>query len=155
MDRIHLWGLLVVGIILLFFSLRTPPIKDKILVFLLKAYFSSFFGVIVVEAKLLEYPVRFLGKYFEASILFEYFLYPTVCVYFYQTSYHSRLPGIIVQCALYAGVLTVVEVFYEKYTDLIEYHRWTWMYSFLTIFVLSFSVRMLMKLIHRWGQATG
>ncbi|NNV06946.1 CBO0543 family protein [Geobacillus sp. C56-T2] len=155
MDRIHLWGLLVVGIILLFFSLRTPPIKDKILVFLLKAYFSSFFGVIVVEAKLLEYPVRFLGKYFEASILFEYFLYPTVCVYFYQTSYHSRLPGIIVQCVLYTSALTTVEVLYEKYTNLIEYHRWTWMHSFASLFLVSFSVRMLMELIHKWGQSTG
>ncbi|OQP05486.1 hypothetical protein B1690_13640 [Geobacillus sp. 46C-IIa] len=153
MDRVHLWALLVVGVALLFFSLRTPPIKDKILVFLLKAYFSTFFGIIVVEAKLLEYPVRFLGPYFKASILFEYFLYPIVCVYFYQTSYHSRLPGIIIQCALYAAALTAVEVLYEKYTDLIEYHRWTWMHSFVTIFVLSFSVRMLMKLIHKREQA--
>jgi len=155
MDRIHLWGLLVVGFALLFFSLRTPPIKDKILVFLLKAYFSSFFGVIVVEKKFLEYPVRFLDQYFEASILFEYFLYPIVCVYFYQTSYHSRLPGIVGQCLLYTAALTSVEVLYEKYTNLIEYHRWTWVHSFVTIFVLSFSVRMLMQLIHKREQAVG
>ncbi|ABO67364.1 Conserved hypothetical protein [Geobacillus thermodenitrificans NG80-2] len=154
MDQIHLWSLLVIGAILLFFSLRTPPIKDKLCVFLLKTYFSTFFGVIVVENKLLEYPVRFLDQYFEASILFEYFLYPIVCVYFYQTSYHSRLPGIIGQCLLYAAALTGVEVLYEKYTNLIEYHRWTWMYSFITIFVLSFSVRMLMKLIHKREQST-
>ena len=49
MDRIHLWVLLVLGLILLVFSLRKPPIKDVILVFLLKAYFSTFFGVIVVN----------------------------------------------------------------------------------------------------------
>ncbi|MGG3160662.1 hypothetical protein ABEO87_02655 [Geobacillus stearothermophilus] len=49
MDRIHLWVLLVLGLILLVFSLRKPPIKDVILVFLLKAYFSTFFGVFVVN----------------------------------------------------------------------------------------------------------
>ncbi|AGT32417.1 hypothetical protein M493_10780 [Geobacillus genomosp. 3] len=155
MDRIHLWALFVVGMILLFFALRTPPVKEKVIVFLLKAYFSTFFGVIVVETHWLEYPVRFLGSYFETSVLFEYFLYPIICVYFYQTSRRSRLPGIIGQCALYTAALTAVEVLYEKYTNLIEYHRWTWMHSFVTIFALSFSVRMLMKLIDKWGQTVG
>jgi hypothetical protein len=155
MDRIFLWALLMIGIVLFCFSLRKPLIKDTVLVFLLKAYFSSFFGVIVSGAKLVEYPVRFLGQYFDTSILFEYFLYPIMCVYFYQTSYHSRLLGIIVQCALYTAALTTLEVLCEKYTDLIEYHGWTGMYSFITIFILSFFVRMLMTLINKREQSSG
>lgn len=153
MDRIHLWVLLALGLILLVFSLRKPPIKDVILVFLLKAYFSTFFGVIVVEKHLLDYPVRFLGQYFDTSILFEYFLYPIMCVCFYRTSYHSSFFGIVGQCALYTAALTFIEVLYEKYTNLITYHTWTWMHSFVTIFLLSFSVRMLMKLINRWEES--
>jgi hypothetical protein len=156
MDRIILWALLIIGMVLLIFSLRRPLIKDSILVFLMKAYFSTFFGVIIAEANLVEYPVRFLGQYFETSIIFEYFLYPIMCVYFYQTSYRSSFLGIIVQCALYTSVLTIIEVFCEKYTNLIKYHRWTWMYSFLTIFLLSFIVRMVMQLINkREQQLTG
>jgi hypothetical protein len=155
MDRILLWALLIIGIILFCFSLRKPLIKDTVLVFLLKAYFSSFFGVIVAEARLIEYPVRFLGQYFDTSILFEYFLYPIMCVYFYQTSYHSRLLGIIVQCTLYTAALTIIEVLCEKYTDLINYHTWTWMNSFITIFILSFFVRMIMELINKREQSTG
>ncbi|NUK31596.1 hypothetical protein HT574_16330 [Parageobacillus sp. VR-IP] len=153
MDRILLWALLIIGMILLLLSLRKPLIKDTVLVYLLKAYFSSFFGVIVAEAHLIEYPVRFLGQYFDTSILFEYFLYPIMCVYFYQTSYHSSILGIIVQCALYTSALTILEVLCEKYTDLIEYHTWTWEYSFITIFLLSFFVRMLMKLINKREQS--
>jgi hypothetical protein len=81
MDRIVLWALLMIGIILFCFSLRKPLIKDTLLVFLLKAYFSSFFGIIVAEEKLIEYPVRFLGQYFDTSILFEFCILLCVCIF--------------------------------------------------------------------------
>ncbi|GAB6006670.1 hypothetical protein JCM12214_25700 [Geobacillus vulcani] len=54
---------------------------------------------------------------------------------------------------MYTAALTFIEVLYEKYTNLITYHTWTWMHSFVTIFLLSFSVRMLMKLINRWEES--
>ncbi|EIJ79921.1 hypothetical protein PB1_06137 [Bacillus methanolicus PB1] len=155
MDRIILWVLFIIGIVLFCFSLRKPLIKDTILVFLFKAYFSTFFGVIVVEKKMIEYPVRFLSKYFEQSLLFEYFLYPIVCVYFYQTSYRSKILGIILQCTLYSAAITVIEVLSEKYTGLIKYHTWTWMYSFISVFILSLSIRLLMQLINKKDKAKG
>jgi hypothetical protein len=155
MDKFILWALFIIGMILLIFSLRKPYIKDTILVFLFKAYFSTFFGVIVVEEKMIEYPVRCLSKYFETSILFEYFLYPIVCVLFYQTSYRSSFSGIILQCALYSGAITIIEVLCEKYTALIKYHTWTWMYSFISVFILSLSVRLLMQLINKKDKAKG
>jgi hypothetical protein len=154
MDRIILWFFLIIGIVLFIFSLRKPHLlKDTILVFLLKAYFSTFIGVIVVEKKMVEYPVRFLGKYFEASILFEYFLYPIMCIYLYQTSVHSRFLGIVIQCALYTAALTSVEFLCEKYTDLIEYHSWTWVHSYLFIFLLSLLVRLLVQWINKIEQS--
>jgi hypothetical protein len=155
MDKFILWALFIIGMILLIFSLRKPFIKDTILVFLFKAYFSTFFGVIVVEEKMIEYPVRFLSKYFDQSLLFEYFLYPIVCVYFYQTTYRSKFLGIILQCALYSAAITIIEVLCEKYTGLIKYHTWTWMYSFIGVFILSLSVRLLMQLINKKDKAKG
>ncbi|NGQ96730.1 hypothetical protein G3578_16315 [Brevibacillus sp. SYP-B805] len=152
MDRILLWALLIIGMVLLFISLRKPLIKDMVLVYLMKGYISSFFGIIVAEEKWVEYPVRFLGQYFKTSIIFEYFLYPIMCVYLYRTSYRSSFLGIIVQCALYASAMTILEVVCEKYTNLVKYHTWTWMYSFLTIFLLSFMVRMLMQWINKREQ---
>ncbi|MBO8177627.1 MAG: hypothetical protein H0Z31_09265 [Bacillus sp. (in: Bacteria)] len=150
MDRILLWCLLIIGIGLFIFSLRKPLLmKNTILIFLMKAYFSSFIGVVVVEEKMVEYPVRFLSKYFDASLLFEYILYPIMCVYFYQTTVHSRFLGIVLQCALYTAGLTIIEVICEKYTDLITYHSWTWMHSYVTIFLLSLTVRLLLQLINK------
>ncbi|ANB61017.1 CBO0543 family protein [Anoxybacteroides amylolyticum] len=151
MDRLILWTLFIIGIALLGVSLFRKPalMKDSLLVFALKAYFSTFFGVFVVEAHMLDYPVRFLPSYFDTSILFEYFLFPIVCVYFYQTTYYSSFGVILWQCALYTAAITIVEVLCEKYTDLIEYHTWTWWYSFLTIFFLSFFVRMIMLVVNK------
>ncbi|MBA2875144.1 CBO0543 family protein [Thermaerobacillus caldiproteolyticus] len=156
MDRIILWSFSIIGLALLFFSLRKPLIKerkpiikDTILVFLLKAYLSTYIGIFVATEKMIEYPVRFLSKYFETSIIFESFLYPIMCVYFFQTTYHSKFLGIVLQCALYTAALTIIEVLCEKYTDLIKYHTWTWMHSFITIFLLSLFVRMLMQWMNK------
>jgi hypothetical protein len=150
MDKIILWALLIIGIALLLFSFRKKTlIKDSILVFLLKAYFSTFIGIIVAEKKMIVYPVRLLKKYFDTSIIFESLLYPVMCVYFFQTSYNSKFLGIVLQCALYTAALTSIEVLCEKYTNLIKYHTWTWMYSYITIFLLSLFVRLLMQFIDK------
>ncbi|MCZ0756736.1 hypothetical protein [Anoxybacillus sp. J5B_2022] len=46
-------------------------------------------------------------------------------------------------------VIRIPEIFFEKYTDLIEYRSWTWWYSFFTIFFLSFFVRMIMLVVNK------
>jgi hypothetical protein len=149
MERIILWSLLIIGITLLFSSLRKPPIKNWILIFSLSSCFSTFFGVLVVEEKMLEYPVRFLRNYFSSSLLYEYLLFPVVCIYFYQTTYRSRYLNIVLQCILYTTVLTIIEFFFERYTELIKYHTWTWIYTFISTFLLMMFIRFLMQLISR------
>ncbi|MDQ0220775.1 hypothetical protein ELQ35_21385 [Peribacillus cavernae] len=149
MERIILWAFFIIGIALLFFSLRKAVIKDWILIFLLNAYLSTFVGVFVVEEKLLEYPVRFLSNYFGTSLLYEYLLFPVICIYFYQTTYHSKYLNIILQGALYTSALTIIEVLIEKYTDLIKYHTWTWMHTFISTFFLMIFLRILMQLINK------
>jgi hypothetical protein len=149
MERAMLWGLLIFGISLLIFSLRKPPLKDWIIMYLSTAYFSIFIGVLVVSNNMLEFPVRFLAKHFDTSILYEYLLFPVVCIYFYQTSYGSRYISIIIQCVLYTSIITIVEIQFEIYTDLIEYHTWTWQYTFISTFVLMLFLRILMQLISR------
>ncbi|WP_214999569.1 CBO0543 family protein [Bacillus sp. ISL-7] len=149
MERIILWSLLIIGIALFFYSLRKPPIKDLILIFLLTSFFSTFLGVLVVERKMIEYPISFLSNYFSSSILYENLLFPVVCIYFYQATYYSRYPSIILKCALYTSVLTSIEVLLERYTDLIEYHTWTWKHTFISTFFLMMFIRILIKLINR------
>jgi hypothetical protein len=149
MERFILWSLLIVGIALLFYSFRKPPIKDLIFIFLLTSFFSIFLGVLVVEENLVEYPISFLSNYFSSSILYEYLLLPVVCIYFYQATYYSSYPSMILKCALYTSVLTIIEVLLERYTDLIEYHTWTWIHTFFSIFFLIMFIRIFMKLINK------
>jgi hypothetical protein len=149
MERIILWALLLVGITLLIFSLRKPFIKDWILIFLLNAYLSTLIGVLVVEENMLEYPIRFLDNYFTSSLLYEYLLFPVVCIYLYQKTYHAGFKGIFLYCLLFTSALTVIEVLLERYTDLIEYHTWTWMHTFISTFILMFFIRSIMQLINQ------
>ncbi|WP_404456724.1 hypothetical protein LG329_15860 [Virgibacillus necropolis] len=142
--------MLIIGIALLVISLRKPPMKDWILIFLLTSYFSTFFGVIVVEENMLDYPIKlFPHEHFDSHILYEYLILPVVCVYFYQTTYHSGYKGIFLQCLIYTSALTIIEVIFEKYTDLLEYNTWTWIHTFIGVFLLMFFVRFLMKLLIR------
>ncbi len=96
---------------------------------------------------MVEYPVKFLPDFFDTSILFEYLLFPVTCIFYYQTTYHSKLCSIMIQTFLYSAILTVLEVVFEKYTDLIEYHSWTWFYSLISMFLLMLFVRGMMALV--------
>ncbi|MBM7585401.1 phosphatidylglycerophosphate synthase [Bacillus pakistanensis] len=149
MERLILWFLLIVGIVLLIFSLRKPPIKNWILIFLLTSYSSTFLGVLVVEEKMLEYPIRFLSKYYTSSFLYEYLLFPVVCIYFYQSTYQSSYLYMVLKCLFYTSLLTMIEVFFERYTDLIEYHTWTWLHTFISTFFLMMFVRITIQAINK------
>lgn len=151
MDRIMLWALLLIGITLLIFSLRKPFIKDSLIIFLFNAYLSIFIGVLVVEEKMLEYPIRFLSNYFSSSLLYEYLLFPLVCIFFYQKTYHSSYKSIVLNCLLFTSALTAIEVLFEKYTDLIKYHTWTWLHTFISTFFLMLFIRIIMQLINKKG----
>ncbi|MFD1039054.1 CBO0543 family protein [Virgibacillus byunsanensis] len=151
MDRLLLWLLLIIGIGLLLFSLRKVLITDWVIIFLLTAYFSVFLGVLVQGNEMLDYPVRFLSAYFETSLLYEYLLLPVVCIYFYHSSYHSSYLMIVLQSALYTAILTILEVIFERYTNLIQYHKWSWMHTFISIFLLLIFIRFIMRLI-RWKE---
>jgi len=60
MSKMILWAFVIIGMALLLFRFRKKTlIKDSILVFLLKAYFSTFIGIFVAKEKLIEYPVGF------------------------------------------------------------------------------------------------
>lgn len=150
MEIIILWSLLIIGIALFLYSLRKPPIKDLLLIYFMTSFFSIFLGVIVVEEKLIEYPISFLSNYFSSSLLYEYLLFPVVCIYFYQATYNSKYPSMILKCLLFTSVLTIIEILLERYTDLIDYLNWSGVHSFISIFFLMLFIRISMKVINRF-----
>ncbi|WP_085523635.1 CBO0543 family protein [Tuberibacillus sp. Marseille-P3662] len=150
MNRLLLWIFLIVGFILLYYSFKqSPRKKESLIVFLLTAYIDSFLGTLVVGANLVQYPVKFLSQYFSSSILFEYLLLPVVAVYLYKRTYQSTFTEMILHTALYTTLLTIIEVSFERYTDLIKYQDWSWLFTFTGEFILLILIRSFMRLINK------
>lgn len=142
----------VVLLIVIFIFIRVfrqPGIRDWLLIFFMKAYISSFFGIIVVAEGLIDYPVRLLPKYFDNSLMFEYIAFPASCLLYNQTTLKSGHVGIVLQAILYSSVMTMVEVALERYTDVIRYHNWMWYHTLLTLIVTFLMVRYAIALVRK------
>lgn len=142
-------SLFVIGVISFFNLLRKPPMKDWLIIFLLKSYIASFLDNIIVKKGYLKYPVN-LFKIFDISVLFSYIIFPVTCIYFNQVTKNSSLFGILVKCLLFSIPSTIAEHFLEKKTNLIKYKKsWTSIHSFLSIALSFLVVRSLMTFISK------
>ena len=123
-----------VGLLLIPFAFKREKLKDWLLIFFLKGYISSFLDQIIVKKKRISYPVRFMSKYFDSSLLFDYLLFPLLCVFYNRTSEKSNLHSIFLQSFIYSTPMTVLEVILEKKTNLIRYRKnWNWLITYLTL----------------------
>jgi hypothetical protein len=140
-------GLFFFGILAIFQLVRKPPMKDWVIVFLLKSYLATFIDTIVVRNGFIKYPVN-LFKSFDISVIFSYLLFPITCVYFNQLTKNSRFTGILIKCTAFSLPMALVEHFLERKTNLIDYKKnWNWIYSLISIFITFIGVRSLYKLI--------
>ena len=123
-----------VGLLLIPFAFKREKLKDWLLIFFLKGYISSFLDQIIVKKKHISYPVRFMSKYFDSSILFDYLLFPLLCVFYNRTSEKSNLHSIFLQSFIYSTPMTVLEVILEKKTNLIRYKKnWNWLITYFNV----------------------
>ncbi|TXC92822.1 hypothetical protein FS935_01075 [Metabacillus litoralis] len=122
-------------------------IKEAQVSFLFKQVITWIFGLIVVEKKLIRYPYRLFFKTAnKASFTFEYFVYPALCSIFnlYYPEKKNNLLKILYYC-FHTSIITGFEVFAEKYTNLIHYKKWSWKWSFITIWFTYFLSRIYFK----------
>ncbi|OIJ11610.1 hypothetical protein BKP35_11765 [Anaerobacillus arseniciselenatis] len=114
-------------------------VKHSMIAFLFHQVLTWLFGLLVVEKELIKYPVRLFQKS-KTSFTFEYFVFPALSALF-----NVRFPEKanwfckFLYYFYYPTIITLFEVYAEKRTKLIEYIRWNWFYSFITMF-LSFFV---------------
>lgn len=144
-----IYTVLAVCAVLAVILFSRQPIHDWVTVFTLKSVITTFIDPIVVGAGMLEYPVRLLPQFFQFSLLFNYLVYPLVCVMFNQTTYNRSLKNILAQAVFYSAVITLMEVWLEKHTQLIEFHTWTWYYSFISLTLVTLLIRGLMALFRQ------
>lgn len=147
MEWVINWTFLIVSLGILFYWMCNPPFKDWPLVFFSTGYFSILLAVVLVEKGWFSFPVRFLSEHFQSSILYEYLILPVISVFFNRTTYFSRMIGILVQAILYSIPLTVLEFLMERYSDLIEYHKWTVLHTFLSLILIFVGIRFLIALL--------
>ena len=139
-----------VGLLLIPFAFKREKLKDWLLIFFLKGYISSFLDQIIVKKKHVVYPVRFMSKYFDSSILFDYLLFPILCVFYNRTSEKSSLHSILLQSFIYSTPMTVLEVILEKKTRLIKYNKdWNWLITYSTLVVTFLFVRGFIAIIRK------
>ncbi|MFC0417760.1 CBO0543 family protein [Cytobacillus solani] len=100
---------------------------------------------------MIKYPYRlFFKKGIKSSFDFEYFIYPALCV-LYNLHYPEKSKFIIriLYNALYPSIITLLEVIAVKYTRLIKYKKWSWYWSFITIFTNNYISRLHYKWFYR------
>ncbi|MEW9671126.1 CBO0543 family protein [Ammoniphilus sp. 3BR4] len=147
MEWVINWTFLILSLGILFYWIRNPPFKDWPLVFFSTGYVSIILAVVLVEKGWFSFPVRFFSEHFQSSILYEYMILPVISVFYNSTTYVSKTKGIIVQAILYSIPLTVLEYLMERHSDLIEYHKWTLVHTFITLILLFISIRYLIAFL--------
>ena len=94
------------------------------------------FGAVIVENKLIAYPVDFLNYAYRTSFSFEYFIFPAV-----SAIYNIHFPrhfGLLVKTCYILGIpgaITALETVIERKTEIIDYINWHWFWSFSTMTV--------------------
>lgn len=116
-------------------------------IFLLTQCLTWITGLIVVEMGWIEYPIRALAKANSTSLTFEYLMLPLTTTFF--TLYFpndSRLSKKINFYIAFASAMTGLEVLFEKYTQLVKYHSWTWYWTWVTVMLTFYT----MKCVYKW-----
>ncbi|WP_337913689.1 CBO0543 family protein [Cohnella zeiphila] len=130
MDRIILIGIWIVTSVLVIITTPRNKMREAIVIFLFKQALTWLFGFLVVQYKLLEYPVREFPYASRSSFSFEYFIYPSICIVF-----NLRFPenkSVVHKTLWYLffpSWMTAAEVLLEKHTHLIRYINWHWYWS--------------------------
>ncbi|HHY73642.1 MAG TPA: hypothetical protein GX497_10570 [Bacillus bacterium] len=122
--------------VLLWIFIPRRKIVDAQISFLFMQVQTWLFGAIVVENRLIEYPVRLMDYAYRVSFSFEYFIFPAVSAVFNVNFPRGKSFGYkTVYSVFYPSVMTAAELLLEKYTDTIKYIHWTWYWSWITIFI--------------------
>jgi hypothetical protein len=148
-EKNILWFLLLFGIINFIKLIRKPPVKDWLIIFLLKGFLSSLLDAILVKKGYIKYPITLL-KSVNISFGFDYLLHPIACVYYNQVTKSSNIVGIFIKALFFSIPMAVTEHFLEKKTKLIKFKKgWTSFTSFWTMTVTFLFSRLIIALVRK------
>lgn len=141
-DLLILFSAWVITIIMLILFIPKSKIREAQLAFLFMQVITWLIGLLVVEFRLIEYPVEFFKNATKTSFSFEYFIYPSICAVFnlYFPNNKSNFRKFM-HYFYFCTTMTIIEVLCEKYTNIIKYIHWTWYITWISLFITFFISR--------------
>lgn len=148
--------------VICYLSLASLPIlfkkyhlKDWLLTFFIKAYYSQLVDSFVVANKKVTYPIRVFPKIFNTNIAFNMLLFPIACVIYNRITSKSNVKQAISRVFILSIPITLGEIWFEKNTKLIKYHNgWKWYFSFISLTFSFWLVRLTIEVIRRLDKPT-
>lgn len=144
MNRDYIFEIIgwIITIGLLFKFIPKNKIRQALVAFHFKQVITWILGLTVVQYKLIEYPVRLFPYANKSSFTFEYFIYPSLCAMF-NVNYpqEKKAFGQFMYYCYYCTAITIVELYVEKYTNILKYIHWTWYITWITLFITFYCTR--------------
>lgn len=140
----------IIALLLLIFAVDWRHFRDWIVVFLYKCVLDSLWGTAVVVTERIEFPFRQLPQFFKMSLLFDFWILPSLCVLYNQITKERGLWPIFYYAVLFSAGMTAIEYPLELYTNLIKYIDWNYFTSFYTLIITFLSSRAFIA-FYRWG----
>ena len=135
-DRWILIIILVVSVIAVFILVPRTKIRDAWVIFLSLQVITWPAGLFAVEMKWIEYPIQlfaFDNHFNRSSLTFEFFLFPVTAIIFNLYFPIKQKKWTILYYLVFTGFFTGLEVLLERYTDLVQYHKWKWYWTLITV----------------------
>lgn len=147
-DKKILKIITVLGISGWAFLLKKGPIKDWFLVYLFKTLITTMIDGPVVKKRLVTYPYRYFSKSFDTNIIFDYVIFPLLCVFYSQFTYKLKLVKTILSVFIFSLPMTVIQGWLEKNTRLVKYSRnWSWFHTLSVLTATFWSSRLFIALL--------
>lgn len=142
----------LLGLLLLVFAVDWRYFRDWVVVFLYNCVIDSLWGTAVVGMNLMEFPFRQLPQSFKMCLLFDFWIFPILCVLYNQVTRKLGFKSILAYAIFFSAAMTAIEYPLELYTDLIKYIKWSWFTTFYTLTITFLSSRAFIA-FYRWGCA--
>jgi hypothetical protein len=136
MERAIIFSAYVIIGILLVWFVPKHKMREATTVFTFKLMLDWVLGLLVVEYRLIEYPIRLFSYATRSSFAFEYIVYPSICVLF-NLYYPFEKAGWrqFLHYVFYCSALTSIEYVLERNTRLIDYINWEWYWTWIALFI--------------------
>ncbi|ALC91645.1 hypothetical protein AM500_19035 [Bacillus sp. FJAT-18017] len=141
MDRLILVGITIIAILAFVTLIPKNRAREAWVILLFLQVITWPAGLFVVEMGWIKYPVQLLAdtnQYNRTSLTFEFFVFPIVAIIF--SLYFPKVGklGALIYYVCFTGFFTILEVIIEKTTRLVDYHGWTWYWTFITVNITLF-----------------